>query len=100
MNTINQTLAFAKWFLGLRDREAKKRILNRIQNAVEGNFGDHKSLGEGVWEMRITHGPGYRLYYGRDGMTVYLLILGGDKKTQENDVADAKAIWMELKKRN
>lgn len=99
MNTINQTIAFAKWFARLNDREAKKRILYRIRGAAEGSFGDHKSLGEGVWEMRIAYGPGYRLYYGQEGKTVYLLIVGGGKRTQDKDITNAKAFWADLKKR-
>lgn len=100
MNTINQTIIFAKWFAGLRDREAKKRILNRIRNATDGSFGNHKSLGEGVYEMKINYGPGYRMYYGQEEKTVYLLIIGGDKRTQDKDIADAKAMWKALKRGN
>ena len=89
MNIIEQTEEFSDWLRSLRDIRGKARILARIKNAEAGNFGDHKPVGDGVMEMRIDFGPGYRLYYGRRGKIVYLLLCGGDKSTQEKDIARA-----------
>lgn len=98
MNTINQTGDFQDWFANLKDKTAKGAILNRINRARLGNFGDHKDLGDGVSEMRVDVGQGYRVYYAREGRIVYLLICGGDKSTQDRDVKHAKAVWAQYKK--
>lgn len=95
---IKQTQVFADWLTGLRDQTAKKRVVARIRLAELGNFGDHHSLVDGIWEMRIHHGPGYRLYYAQEGSAVYLLLVGGDKQTQSRDIEKAKALWNEVKK--
>lgn len=95
---IKQTQVFADWLAGLRDQTAKKRVVARIRLAELGNFGDHHSLVDGIWEMRIHHGPGYRLYYAQEGSAVYLLLVGGDKQTQSRDIEKAKALWNEVKK--
>ena len=79
MNTINQTRIFVDWLDRLKDQIAKKRIVARIRLAENGNFGDHHFCGDGVWEMRIHYGSGYRLYYAQEGSTIYLLLMGGDK---------------------
>jgi putative addiction module killer protein len=78
------------WLESLRDEFAKAKIYVRIQRAESGNFGDHKSVGEGLMEMRIPIGPGYRVYYTLEGKEIILLILGGDKSTQRKDIALAK----------
>lgn len=77
---------FKSWFAGLSDIRAKARILARIRSAEAGNFGDSSPVGEGVSEMRIHYGPGYRLYYKRQGEVIFLLLVGGDKSTQKRDI--------------
>ena len=79
------------------DVSGKAAIVTRINRAINGNFGDHKSVGDGVFEMRITKGPGYRVYYARYGEVTYFLISGGDKSTQQADIAKAKALWEGIK---
>lgn len=85
-----QTEVFAKWFAGLRDRVAVKRIARRIVLLEGGHFGDVKVVGDKVAELRIDHGPGYRLYFTRRGETLILLLIGGDKGSQDRDIAKAK----------
>lgn len=97
MFVVLSSEVFSEWFNGLRDRTAKLRIAARIERAKNGNFGDHKSVGDGVSEMRLTYGPGYRIYYAQKGEITYLLLNGGDKSTQENDIARAKAMWEQIK---
>lgn len=99
MNELKKTNQYETWFTGLRDQHAKQRIALRVRRAEGGNFGDYRSVGEGVSEMRIDYGPGYRVYYAQEGTTVYLLLLGGDKRTQDNDIAHAKAIWKAAKEK-
>lgn len=90
---IHQTEVFAKWLRKLGDHQAKARITIRIRHIeLTGNFGDVKSIGEGVSEVRITYGPGYRLYYTMTGETVLLLLCGGDKSTQSQDIEKAKEV--------
>ena len=93
MNIIEQTEEFSDWLRSLKDIRGKARILARIKAAETGNFGDHKLIGDGVSEMRIDHGPGYRVYYGRCGKIVYLLLCGGDKSMQDKDIAKAKKMF-------
>ena len=97
MNTIQRTAEFDQWLGALRDGKAKAQVLARIASAQHGNFGDCKAIGEGVSEMRIDVGPGYRLYFMRRAETVYLLLAGGDKSTQVRDIRRAKTIVRELK---
>ncbi|MDR0578868.1 MAG: type II toxin-antitoxin system RelE/ParE family toxin [Candidatus Accumulibacter sp.] len=89
MNVINTLETFDTWFDGLKDRAAKHRIQMRIDRAEYGNFGDCEPVGEGVSEMRIHYGPGYRVYYKRMGMEIYVLLAGGDKSTQRRDIETA-----------
>jgi len=98
MNTINKTDYYDKWFESITDERTKDRIDGRILNAEDGNFGDCDSVGEGVYEMRIHYGPGYRLYYCQRGKNVYLLLIGGTKKRQQSDVERAKEIKRELER--
>ncbi len=98
MNTVHETVLFADWLARLPDRKGQARILDRIRSARAGNFGDCKSLGDGVSEMRIHFGPGYRIYYGQEGQRVYLLLLGGDKSGQNRDVRRSKELWKEIQK--
>ena len=89
MIEIRQTETFAAWFRNLRDRRAKARILVRIDRLSLGNPGDAKPVGEGVSELRIDYGPGYRVYFVRRGDTVIVLLAGGDKRTQARDIEAA-----------
>lgn len=89
MIEIRTTGVFDKWLRKLRDAQARSRILVRIDRLSLGNAGDTKSVGEGVSEMRIDHGPGYRVYFTRRGETVIMLLVGGDKSAQDRDIAKA-----------
>jgi putative addiction module killer protein len=82
---------------GLADQKAKARILARLRSATFGNFGDCEPVGEGVSEMRFHFGPGYRVYFVRTGTTVYVLLAGGDKSSQKQDMARAKNMARKLK---
>lgn len=82
-----------QWFHHLSDPKAKARIVRRIERAEKGNFGDYHLLGGGVSEMRIDYGPGYRIYFAQKGKAVYLLLIGGDKRHQNLDIKNAKAMW-------
>lgn len=92
MNTIIEGAEFSQWLHGLSDIAGKARILARITAARSGNFGDCEPVGEGVSEMRIHHGPGYRVYFKRIGSVVYVLLCGGSKSTQKADIKRAKAL--------
>lgn len=96
MNTIYRTAQFKNWFAGLKDRALRSRISLHIDRAVMGNFGDHASVGDGVFEMRLHFGPGYRLYYFQAEHTIYYLLAGGDKSTQSQDIARAKKMKKEI----
>ena len=82
MKIIYTTETFDNWFVALRDKQAIRRIQARIDRAEDGNFGDCEPVGEGVSEMRIHYGPGYRVYFAQRGMEVVILLAGGDKSTQ------------------
>lgn len=96
MTDVRQTDAFRDWLDGLRDPVAKRRIAARIVRLAAGLLGDVKPVGEGVSELRIDHGPGYRLYFVSQGERLIILLCGGDKKTQQRDIASAKAMAAEL----
>lgn len=96
MIEIRQTDVFAAWFAALRDRQARARITARIRRLSLGNPGDVKPVGSGVSEMRIDYGPGYRVYFTRRGDVVAVLLCGGDKRTQDRDIARARALAREL----
>lgn len=83
---------FDSWLGKLRDRQARLRIVARIDRLAHGNPGDVKPVGQGISEMRLTYGPGYRVYYLQDGDTLILLLCGGDKSTQREDIAKAHAL--------
>ncbi|MFZ9507416.1 MAG: type II toxin-antitoxin system RelE/ParE family toxin [Burkholderiaceae bacterium] len=97
MLQIQQTETYAKWFAGLRDRVARARIDIRIRRLSLGNAGDTKPVGEGVSELRVDHGPGYRIYFIQRGEVVIVLLAGGDKSTQDKDIRNAKALANDLK---
>jgi len=90
---IEKTIEFDKWLKKLRDKTAKAKILFRLQRVELGNLGDIKSVSHGLTEMRIPHGKGYRIYYKIVEKQVILLLIGGDKSTQEKDIEKAKKIW-------
>jgi putative addiction module killer protein len=86
-------IPFDEWFNGLRDSQAKLKINVRLKRVSTGNFGDYRSVGEGVLELRINFGPGYRVYFGQVATTIVLLLCGGDKSTQDEDIRKAKKYW-------
>lgn len=96
MFTVRETEHFKSWFADLRDRAARARIDARIRRLSLGNAGDWKSVGGGVSEMRVDHGPGYRIYFTRRGQTVYVLLTGGEKSSQERDIEIAQAMAKDL----
>ena len=87
---------FGEWLRGQTYR-VRVRVQTRIDRVMVGNFGDHKGLGQGVSELRIHFGPGYRVYYGRDGNDLVIMLAGGTKKRQAGDIARAQALWQEYK---
>lgn len=89
MNTFLRTDEFDAWLSALKDKVDRARIAHRIRSAEHGNFGDCEPVGEGVSEMRVHVGPGYRVYYTRRGVVVYLLLLVGDKSSQKRDIKRA-----------
>jgi putative addiction module killer protein len=93
---VRKTPAFSDWMAGLRDHRARAKIAARIDRLVFGNPGDVASVGEGVSELRIHYGPGYRVYFVRRGRTLIVLLCGGDKSTQAKDIAAAKALAANL----
>ncbi len=97
MLQIQQTETYARWFAGLRDRVARARIDIRIRRLSLGNAGDAKPVGEGISEMRVDHGPGYRVYFIQRGEVVIVLLAGGNKSTQYRDIRNAKALAKDLK---
>ena len=89
MVEVRRTEVYAKWLNGLRDVRARARVLVRVERLASGNPGDVRSIGEGVSELRIEYGPGYRVYFKRQGRTVVVLLAGGDKRTQSDDIDTA-----------
>lgn len=96
MYLIKQTESFVRWLTRLRDMRAKARIVARLRMASAGHLGDVKSVGDGVSEMRIDTGPGYRLYFTRRGALMIVLLVGGDKSSQARDIQRAKALAKEI----
>lgn len=96
MIEIRQTSEYESWFEKLRDLQAKARILARIRRMSLGNFGDIKPVGEGVSELRITYGPGYRIYVKQNGDMLVILLVGGDKSSQKRDIERAKELARDL----
>jgi putative addiction module killer protein len=92
-----RTPLFDGWLSALRDDRGKARILARLRSATMGNFGDCKPVGNGVSEMRIDVGPGYRIYFMRRDATVYVLLAGGDKSGQKKDIARALALARDIR---
>jgi putative addiction module killer protein len=96
MIEVRQTTIFRDWLDGLKDRQAQARIAQRIVRLQGGLFGDVKPVGEGVSELRVDHGPGYRVYFTRRGSVVVILLCGGDKRTQAKDIQRAQAMTADL----
>ena len=96
MKSIFTTETFDDWYADLKDRQAVTRIQARIDRAEDGNFGDCAPVGEGVSEMRIHYGPGYRVYFVQRGMELVILLAGGDKSTQSRDINTALILAREL----
>ena len=88
---------YTQWFESIQDLEAQERIQTRLYRVEEGNLGDYRSVGEGVFELRFRPSPGYRVYFGQIGNTIVLLLCGGDKSSQTRDIKRAKAYWREYK---
>ena len=97
MKLIYTTEVFDAWFESLKDKQTARRIQARIDRAEEGNFGDHKAVGEGVFEMRIHHGPGFRVYFIQRGLEIVILLAGGDKSSQSKDIETAHELARQLK---
>jgi putative addiction module killer protein len=86
------------WFLRLRDKKAQARIITRLRQVQAGNLGDHAAVGEGVLELRVHVGAGYRVYCGRSGAELVVLLCGGDKSSQSKDIQRAKEFWRNWRK--
>lgn len=97
---LEETSVFAKWLGSVRDRRAKTKIADRLKRASNGNFGDYRSVQGGVFELRIDYGPGYRVYFFQRGNELVILLCGGDKRTQNADIAYAKRLKAEIEKRD
>ena len=95
MIEVIQSSTFRRWVRGLRDRRAVARINARLRNVSLGNLGDVRSVGQGIHEMRIHYGPGYRLYFIREGRSVVVLLCGGDKDSQSRDIESARRLARE-----
>lgn len=89
---------FTKWLKSLRTPSFRRRILKRLHRIESGHYGDNKSIGDGVRELRFFFGAGYRVYFGEDGDTIVILLCGGDKDSQRRDIEKAKIYWKEYKK--
>ncbi len=98
MNVVLRSDVFDGWLSGLKDERGKARIAARIVSAEHGNWGDCGPVGDGVSEMRIDFGPGYRVYFTRRSRFVYLLLLGGDKKSQRRDIERARRMARGIRK--
>jgi putative addiction module killer protein len=96
MFEVQKTEEFDEWLAGLADQKAKAKIVSRIERLGFGNPGDVKPVGQGVSEMRVPYGPGYRVYFKQTGRTIVLLLCGGDKTTQVKDIKRAKEMAAEL----
>lgn len=86
---------FQDWLKSLKDVKARAKVRQRIDRLILGNFGDCESVGDGIYEIRIHFGPGYRVYFGRDGKSIILLLCGGTKRSQQKDIDKAKRYWKE-----
>ena len=97
--TAEGRVPFGEWLDSLRDRNVRVRIKSRLDRVEQGNLGDFKSVGQGVFELRINYGSGYRLYFGQVGLTIVVILIAGDKSTQEQDIRQAIEYWTDYEKR-
>ncbi len=97
--TAGGAVPWTEWLVSLRDVKARLAVERRIQRLSNGNFGDRKSLGGGLWELRIDYGPGYRAYYSLEGTRIVLLLCGGDKRRQDADIARARSYKADYEQR-
>ena len=95
LETLDGKVPFEEWFNGIRDQKLQISVDARLTRIADGNFGDHKSLRGGVFELRVHKGPGLRVYYGLDGPRIVVLIGGGVKSTQGKDIRKAQELWKE-----
>lgn len=100
MSTIIKSDAFAEWIDNLRDRAGAAQVLRRLARLEQGNPGNVAPVGEGVSELKIDFGPGYRVYFGQRGQELVIILAGGDKSSQERDIKAAKRLWDEWKEQN
>lgn len=91
---------FKEWLGNLAERQARARVVVRVQRMAVGNFGDCKPIADGVWELRIDYGPGYRVYYARTGGKLLLILVGGDKRKQQAEIETALEYWKNWNRRN
>ena len=96
MFELRKTEVYARWLDGLRDIRARARVLVRVERLIAGNPGDVRPVGEGVSELRIDYGPGYRVYFKKQGRTIVVLLAGGDKRTQSRDIETALRLAQDL----
>lgn len=100
MPTIIKSDAFAEWIDNLRDRAGAAQVLHRLARLERGNPGNAASVGEGLSELKIDFGPGYRVYFGRRGEALVIILCAGDKSSQDRDITLAKKLWREWKEQN
>ncbi|MFC1712738.1 type II toxin-antitoxin system RelE/ParE family toxin [Candidatus Poribacteria bacterium] len=89
---------FTQWLYSIKDTRTRARVDNRLERLRVGNFGDFRSLGSGLFELRLHFGPGYRIYYGRTGDEIVVLLAGGDKSSQTRDIQRARQSWSDCKR--
>ena len=97
--TVDGEEPFTKWLEGLSDKRARAKIRTKIDRVSLGNLGDYKSVGNGVVELRVDYGPGYRIYCGFEGQTLVILLCGGDKDSQDKDIQQAQTYWADYRSR-
>jgi putative addiction module killer protein len=97
---IITTDKFEKWLRGIVDIRSRRKITLRIQRLKLGNFGDYKSVGKEIYELRIHFGPGYRVYFAKKGELFVILLVGGDKRSQSKDITQSQRLWQEIKNDN
>lgn len=97
--TVDGRSPFEEWLDSLRDNRARAKIRNRLKRVELGNLGDYRSVGEGACELKINYGPGYRVYFRQVGLTIVILLCGGEKSTQEQDILRAKEYWRDYERR-
>lgn len=90
---------FENWFYSLKDKSARRKIRVRLDRAEEGNLGEYNFVGQGIYELKINYGPGYRIYFGQEGTKLIILLCGGDKHTQRRDILKAQECWEDYSRR-